>query len=389
MARLALVRHRSVAGGAERSLAALCRALPAVGLEPFAVLAEAGPLERWLADAGCPAVVVPPAAVGDAITDARPDAVLALGAQSHVWSAPAAVRLGVPGIWWQELTPADRPAERAAMAAPTAAIACCNRFGAARERARSRAVPVVQLAPALDVAAVAARRDAGRAIRAALGWERATVLGMVARLDPAKGQDVFLRAGRTLLARGRDVRLLVVGGAVVGHEGDFPDDLRRLARDLELDERVRFVEHVDDPVPWQAALDVSVHPSRHESFCLSILEALALGTPVVATPTDGARELLDDGRVGVLVGDGGDGLADGIDALLGAPARAARVAEAGRARARDYGSERTAPALAALIASLANRRPAAAPAPSGADGSSVAPSAALASASAAHRGPGA
>jgi len=382
MTRVALVRHRSVPGGAERSLATLCRRLPDVGIEPLVVLGEAGPLAGWLADAGCATVVVPPARVADAVERATVDAVVALGAEAHVWSARAAERLQVPGIWWQELTPAERPSERAARAEPTAAIACCNRFGVARERARNPSATVVQLAPALDVDAVAARREAGRSVRAALGWERATVLGMVARLDPAKGQDVFLAAGRALLDRGRDVQLLVVGGAVVGHEGDFAAALRRRARALGLDEHVRFVDHVDDPVPWQAALDVSVHPSRHESFCLSLLEALALGTAVVATPTDGARELLDDGRLGTLVGDGAAALADGIEASLD---ETEPLSDARRARARNYGVERTAAALAALVTTLRARTPT----PSAHDGSSAAAVAGPAAASAAHRGPAA
>jgi glycosyltransferase involved in cell wall biosynthesis len=181
------------------------------------------------------------------------------------------------------------------------------------------------------------------------------------------------------------VRLLVVGGAVVGHEGDLPDTLRRRARALGLAGRVRFVDHVDDPVPWQAALDVSVHPSRHESFCLSILEALALGTPVVATPTDGARELLDDGRIGMLVGDGAEALADGIDAILGDPVLAARSSEHGRRRAHGYGATRTSATLASLIAALR----AGTPVPSACDDSSAAAPARREPASAAHRGPAA
>jgi len=386
MMRVAFVRHRSVAGGAERSLATLCRRLPAAGIEPLVVLGEPGPLERWL---DCPTVVAAPTRVGDLVADVRPHAVVALGAEAHVWSARAAARIGVPQIWWQELTPAERPSERAARAEPTAAIACCNRFGVARERARTPGRTVVRLAPALEVDAVAARRETGRAVRAALGWEHATVLGMVARLDPAKGQDVFLEASRRLVERGRDLRLVVVGGAVVGHEGDFAETLRRRAGALGLDQRVRFVAHVDDPTPWQAALDVSVHPSRHESFCLSLLEALALGTPAVATPTDGARELLDEGRLGVLVGQtdaltdgragtGPEALADGIDVILSDPARAARMADAGRVHARRYGAERTAAALATLIASLRAGR--------ARDDSSVAAPASPAAASAARRG---
>jgi glycosyltransferase involved in cell wall biosynthesis len=383
--RIALVRHRSVPGGAERSLVTLCRHLPAAGLEPFAVLGEPGPLAGWLADAGCPAVVRSPGGVREAIEAERPDAVLALGAEAHTWSARAAARVGAPAVWWQELTPAERPAERAARLEPTAAIACCNRFGVARQRARTPTLPVVQLAPAQGVDAVAAGRDLGRGVRAALGWEHATVLGMVARLDPAKGQDVFLEAGRALLDRGRDVRLLVVGGAVVHPTGGLRDALHRRARELGLGARVRFVDHVDDPVPWQAALDVSVHPSRHESFCLSLLEALALGTPAVATPTDGARELLDDGGCGVLCPGRADAVADGIDGVLAEPAWARRLADAGRARARRYGAARTAATLAALIAALR----AGAPVPSGRDDSSAAASAGPAPAAAARRGPGA
>ena len=206
------------------------------------------------------------------------------------------------------LTPRGRPYEQAAAAIPAAAVVCLTAAAAARAGGAPDVVPL-----GIDVAAAAARRGSGQALRARLAPD-GPLVGIVGRLDPAKGQDDFLRAAARL---DPGVRFAVVGGAIVGHEGDLAERLRHLAHTLGLADRVTFTGHVDDPLPWIDALDVMVVASHHEAFGLVCVEALALGVPVVATATDGPAAILGGDRL-VPVGDPA-ALADGVRRALADP----------------------------------------------------------------------
>src|SRR5207248_2837846 len=81
-----------------------------------------------------------------------------------------------------------------------------------------------------------ARRGSGAAVRKALGWLEQPLVGMVARLERWKEQDLFLHAARHVAAMREDVRFVLVGGAILGTEGPYPEKLRLLARNLGLAE---------------------------------------------------------------------------------------------------------------------------------------------------------
>jgi len=74
-------------------------------------------------------------------------------------------------------------------------------------------------------------------------------------------------------------------------EKKFRRELKRLVAVMGLAENFLWLDWLDDTRPFHAAIDVFVSPSRSESFGLAMLEAMAGGTPVVATETDGAKQL--------------------------------------------------------------------------------------------------
>ena len=100
--------------------------------------------------------------------------------------------------------------------------------------------------------------------------------------------------------------------------------------------KVRLLGYVSDLVPLLAALDLYVSPSRAEAFGLATVEAMACGACVVATATDGTREIVSDGETGrvVPVGDV-DALADAMAELLRDDEARRRLAGRGRASARE------------------------------------------------------
>ncbi|MHB1131226.1 MAG: glycosyltransferase [Chloroflexota bacterium] len=139
------------------------------------------------------------------------------------------------------------------------------------------------------------------AARAALGLgERPTAL-FVGRMDPLKGLDLLLEATYQLRAELPDLQLLVVGGdaSPESEEGRVRD----LARDLGLTERVRFVGAVPQgELPrYYSAADICVVPSFYESFGLVAAEALACGTPVIASRVGGLPNVVKHGQNGLLV----------------------------------------------------------------------------------------
>lgn len=333
MSRLLVASTRAVAGGAQRALVTLVPALARLGWDIEAAVAEAGWLVDQLEAAGTPCRV----GATEAVPLEEVDVVVSMGAAAHAWVGPLAAARRIPACWWLELGWRDRPAELAARSAPARAVATPTEAagGVARAHLPDR-VEVVTIAPGVEVGDPAADR-VGAAARRCRVPGTGPLLVMVARLDPIKGQDVALDAIGRLRAEGRAVRLALVGGAIVGHEGDLVDRLHAQVDECGLGDVVAFVGHVDDPGPWHAAADIAVQASSHEAFGLSVVEALAHGTPVVATDTEGPREILAGGRYGVLVPPGdAEALARGIARVLDEPELASQLASQGPARAADF-----------------------------------------------------
>ena len=196
----------------------------------------------------------------------------------------------------------------------------------------SRASEVVVVHPGVDVE----RFRPGPAdpeVRATLGGrEGRPLVGIVGRVDPEKGVDVLARALAQATGPAAEATLAVVGDVAVGSASSGASvraDAERL-----LGDRVRFVGRRDDIPEVQRALDVLVNASVAEPFGRSVLEALASGTPVVATDSGGIPEFVEDGATGVLVPPGDDAaLARALDRVLGDDGLRSRLAEAGRAAA--------------------------------------------------------
>jgi len=121
------------------------------------------------------------------------------------------------------------------------------------------------------------------------------IVGVVARLEAEKGHPTLLEAWPTVLAAFPDASLLVVG------EGSRREALETMAAELGIADRVVFTGRRDDVPAVTAALDVAVLPSYREALGLTILEAMALSRPVIASNVGGIPEMIEDGITGLLV----------------------------------------------------------------------------------------
>lgn len=151
----------------------------------------------------------------------------------------------------------------------------------------------------------------GTTVRLELGLGDRLVLGAVGRLFWIKNQEALVHAFAPIAADEPDAVLLIVG---VGDRAPVQAAVRRLG----LERRVVIAPARTDVPAVLAAIDVLVHPALAESFGLVIVEAMAMGTPLVSTPVGIAAELLSDQRAGVLAGGGSsDELETAIRAALG------------------------------------------------------------------------
>ena len=143
------------------------------------------------------------------------------------------------------------------------------------------------------------------------------LIGSVGELRTLKRHDDFIRAAARVAEKFPEAHFVLAG---VDTTGEVRRDLEKLVGELGLNDRFRFLGWVDEAEALLCAMDLFVSASETESFGLAIVEAMAAGTAVVATRTEGAQEVIEDQRTGLLVPVGDvEAIAQSITALLGNP----------------------------------------------------------------------
>jgi glycosyltransferase involved in cell wall biosynthesis len=180
----------------------------------------------------------------------------------------------------------------------------------------------------------------------------AMVVGMVGRLTPWKGQDVFLEAFARAFPDG-DVRARVIGDALFDEE-NYAASLLARARTLRIADRVEFRGFCHDVPAELAALDVLVHASViPEPFGQVVVEGMAAGLPVIASDAGGPAEVISSELDGLLVAPGDiEGLAAALRRLASDAALRHRLGRAARLRAAEFGSDATASRMEAIYREL-------------------------------------
>jgi len=188
----------------------------------------------------------------------------------------------------------------------------------------------IPMQPALRAEDRAARRAA---LRSEIGIPpKLPLLIAVGNLYPVKDHATLLHA----LSRLPDPWLAIAG------RGGEEENLRRLASELGIAERVHLLGLRDDIPTLLAAGDVFVQPSRSEGLPLAVLEAMAQQIPIVATDVGGVGEVVEDGKTGYLVPSADPAaLAVAVSRILDSPDRGAALAAAADARVREeFSAER-------------------------------------------------
>jgi glycosyltransferase involved in cell wall biosynthesis len=168
-------------------------------------------------------------------------------------------------------------------------------------------------------------------------------VGTVGHLAPIKGQDVFLRAAALISARHPEVHFVVIGEDKSPEMG-YRRSLESLIAELSLSGIVTMPGWRDDMPALLSSLNLFVSAARSEPFGLAIVEAMAAGLPVVASSSEGALEIIEDGLTGKLVPvDDPEALAQAIIDLLDDPVECSRLGSNAQVAARErYSLERMA-----------------------------------------------
>lgn len=230
------------------------------------------------------------------------------------------------------------------------------RFHAITEAVKVAAIHDLHLNPA-DIAVVPRGRDVQRlgdaspqrraVVRESLGVAATTpVMLNTGRREYQKGQTHLLAAAAFVRRARPDVRWFIAG-----REGNASESLRERHRQLELDASVLFLGYRDDVPDLIAAADVFIFPSLFEGLGGAVIEAMALGLPVIASDIPAVREVLDGGRCGVLVPPGEPRpLANAVLALLDDEPRRTQLATAASERFHQrYTLEQMVSGMAALL----------------------------------------
>lgn len=367
--RVLFVAPVAVHGGAGQVLLNLVATASHGGYEPHVVWLGDGPLigdlgatavSSTLVDAGrlrSPRAFVRACrGLAAIIRRVDPDVVFATEAKGHLYASMPARRAGLPSIWRQPATPSPTsPMDRLATLLPTACIVVASEHVARAQRELWPTRRPRVIAPGIDITRYAGQDEDAIRTRHDVAVET-PLIGIVGRLQPWKGQHIFLRAAARVVEQHPETRFAVIGGADMGWEvGDYPAELVALARELGLEDRVIFTGQTNEVPAWLGALDICVNASDHEPFGLVILEAMAAGVPMIAVANGGPAEIIRDRETGLLIAERTPELLGQamIDLIADQTFRARLAASARTVIAERYSRERLAADMGALMREVA------------------------------------
>jgi glycosyltransferase involved in cell wall biosynthesis len=355
-------------GGAERQFEQLIEHRVEAGIEPTVAFLRSGPMLDWCRERGVRALALDAGRVRQARTlgrtiralarvarEERAEIVIGWMAKGHLYGGIAAACVRLPSLWLQPSGPAGIvPIDRIATLLPAKLVVTVSR---ATDRAQRRLPPrrrTTVIYPAVDARFDAARIGDIRCARQRLGLPLdIPIFGSVGRLNSWKGFHVLLDAVPAVLERHPSALLVLVGGP---HELElsYADELRDQTARLRLGGNVLFVGQQPNPEMWMQAMDVFVHTSRNEPFGMVVIEAMALGKPVIASAEGGPTEVITPGTDGVLSPYGDErALAAAILRFLDDGELRQNVADAAKRRAQDFTVQRFAEQFGAVVAAAA------------------------------------
>lgn len=374
------VNHTAVMGGAEASLLELAAGMDRTRFDVMAAIPGPGPLAEAFAAYGISTVRLPfrhfrrtrhPARLAGyglhllttarrlerVIRERRIDLVHANSNTAQLYAGLAAARAGVPCLWHcrdlVRLGALGRP-----MAARADRVVCISQAVRAALEAEGIAGRAVVIPNGIDPDAWAGRTAESDPRREWGVAPDAFLVGMAAQLVPWKRHDLFLEAAARIAAAVPGARFVLVGGALLDSAASYERALQKQAERLGLGQALLLAGPRSDMAAVLRSFNVLLHPADREPFGRVILEAMAVGTPVVAVDACGPAEIIRPGVDGLLAPPGdAAALAEATIGLARDRVLAERLAQAGRERVRAaFSRRRHVDQMEALYATVVRER---------------------------------
>ncbi len=305
----------SPTGGAEEAFCQLLKSDAAKTLSWQAMFLEPGPLVEIVAQWVDRTTVIPSGrtrevwkwwyAVDQIVARTKAfdtDLMLSWMTKGHVYGGLAAWRLGIPAVWYQMGLPDYGFLERASRQIPSSAILACSEFVAEEQRKAQPGANVASIPLGVDLKRFSPELlPSPRSAREQLNLPvEGPIVGIVGRLQRWKGMHVLLDAMPDVLSNYPTTHCVVVGGPYPA-EPEYQSELFDQAARLGITDQVTFAGARNNVPVWMQAMDVFVHASFREPFGIVVVEALALGKPVIACAPGGPSQIFGSEAVGTLV----------------------------------------------------------------------------------------
>ena len=360
-------------GGAEEALDRLLRHSSSAHTEWVVAFFEEGPFCRSLTQRGVTTRVLDAGRlrqvhkyvrtvrhIARLAQEVDADLVFSWMPKAHLYGSWAATLAGLPSAWYQFGVPEFGWMERIITLQPAQAIVACSRHTADMQSDLWPRRPTYTVPPCVDLdrfdpdslpSPTEARRELGLPVDGPL-------VGIVGRLQRWKGIHTFVDALPRILDSHPDAYGVIVGGRH-SLEPEYDAHIDRRIADRGLQDRIFKVGYQSNVPRWMQAMDIVVHASQAEPFGMVIVEAMALGKPVVAGATGGPQEIITDGENGVFAPfEDPRALAHQVTHLLAHPDEARRMGRAARERAQEFSAQDFADELTSTLRSLVDALPA-------------------------------
>lgn len=269
--------------------------------------------------------------------------VFAWMSKAHLYTSLPARLSSAKAVWFQFDIFAGSRLDRLNSRLPTDLVFCCSEAGARAQHGAFPSVPVKAVHLAVDHERFNMSKCAEpRSARARIGLEPdRQLVTLVARLERWKGVHVFVDAAIRLLRQGRDLQFAIVGSVHPTDPG-YAEELASTIADAGFMDRIVMAGHQTNVPDWMCGADVVVHTStKPEPFGIVMLEAMALGRPLIASRGGGPAEVISDGVDGVLISPGDpDRLSAAISTLIDDQQLSNRLATQAPVTAAAYTPER-------------------------------------------------
>jgi glycosyltransferase involved in cell wall biosynthesis len=326
--------HTGKVSGAERVLLTILTRLDRERFQPLLVCPADGPLKAMAEDVNVRTLVSEPLKARftwrperliqylisliqivrearAAIRAERPDVVHANSIRAGLVMTAATTGMRMPIIWHvHDLLP-RHPLSSAirlfAVLTNRNRIVAVSEAVARRFRGRvlqlfRRRVPILAIHNGIELQKFDPNRSRREQIRRSLGADaNALLIAIVGQLTPRKGQLELVRAFAEVSGDFSEARLLIIGDAIFNSDREYRELIHSETQEFGLSDRIHFLGARDDVPELLQAFDLSVVNSHAEPFGLTVVEAMASGTPVLATAVDGIQEIVEHGQTGWFV----------------------------------------------------------------------------------------